>query len=136
MGDGKKLKEIIKEKGTNVKQLSVRTGIPATTLYSAIQRDQKIRFDYALRIANCLEIDPIVICSEAIVFENDMPSLILSEQQNFYYRRLKGLMESLDEPDQEQLEQFLYGYYMLDDDGREQVSVLLKCMIKQAKNRI
>lgn len=45
-------------------------------------------------------------------------------------------MENFDESDQEQLEQFLYGYYMLDDDGREQVSVLLKCMVKQAKNRI
>lgn len=136
MGDGKKLKEIIKEKDVNVRQLSVRTGIPATTLYSAIQRDQKIRLDYALRLANCLEINPTVICSEAARFENDMPSLILSEQQNFYYRRLKGLMENLDESDQEQLEQFLYGYYMLDDEGREQVSVLLKCMVKQAKNRI
>lgn len=55
---------------------------------------------------------------------------------NFYYGRLKGLMEILDESDQELFMQFLYDYYMLDDDGREQVSVLLKCMVKQAKNRI
>lgn len=107
MGDGKKLKEIIKEKDVNVRQLSVRTGIPATTLYSAIQRDQKIRLDYALRIANCLEINPTVICSEAARFENDMPSLILSEQQNFYYRRLKGLIGTFNEADQEQFGQFI-----------------------------
>lgn len=59
-----------------------------------------------------------------------------NDRFNFYYGRLKGSMEALSEADQEQFMQFLYGYYMLDDDGREQVSVLLKCMVKQAKNRI
>lgn len=136
MGAGKKLKKMLNSKHTNVRRIAKATGISATTIYSIIQRDSNIRLDYALRIANCLEINPTTICPEAAEFENDMPSLILSEQQNFYYRRLKGLMENLDESDQEQLEQFLYGYYMLDNDGREQVSVLLKCMVKQAKNRI
>lgn len=129
MGDGKKLQKIIKEKGINVRQLSIRTGIPATTLYSAIQRDQKIRLDYALRIAYSLEIDPSIICPEAIGFENDLPQFILSLQT-------RQFITSLDETDQKQLEQFLYGYYMLNDDGREQVSVLLKCMVKQAQNKI
>ncbi len=129
MGDGKKLQKIIKEKGINVRQLSIRTGIPATTLYSAIQRDQKIRLDYALRIAYSLEIDPSIICPEATGFENDLPQFILSPQT-------RQFITSLDETDQKQLEQFLYGYYMLNDDGREQVSVLLKCMVKQAQNKI
>lgn len=136
MGAGKILKEMLDSKHTNVRWIAKATGISATTIYSIIQRDSNIRLDYALRIANSLEINPVVICPEAARFENDMPSLILSEQQNFYYRRLKGLIGTFNEADQEQLEQFLYGYYMLDDDGREQVSVLLKCMVKQTKNRI
>lgn len=38
MGDGKKLKEILDSKGTNVRQIAKATGISATTLYSIIQR--------------------------------------------------------------------------------------------------
>ena len=52
MGDGKKLKEILDSKGTNVRQIAKATGISATTLYSIIQKDSNIRFDFALRLAN------------------------------------------------------------------------------------
>lgn len=38
MGDGRKLKEILDIKGTNVRQIAKATGISATTLYSIIQR--------------------------------------------------------------------------------------------------
>ena len=57
MGDGKKLKEILDSKGTNVRQIAKATGISATTLYSIIQKDSNIRFDFALRLANELEIN-------------------------------------------------------------------------------
>ena len=57
MGDGKKLKEILDSKGTNVRQIAKATGISATTLYSIIQKNSNIRFDFALRLANELEID-------------------------------------------------------------------------------
>ena len=36
MGDGKKLKEILDSKKTNVRQIAKATGISATTLYSII----------------------------------------------------------------------------------------------------
>ena len=49
MGDGKKLKEILDSKNTNVRQIAKATGISATTLYSIIQKDSSIRFDFALR---------------------------------------------------------------------------------------
>ena len=57
MGDGKKLKEIIDKRGINVRELSRRTGINHSSLYTLINRDSNLRFDYALRIANELEID-------------------------------------------------------------------------------
>ena len=56
MGDGKKLKEILDSKGTNVRQIAKATGISATTLYSIIQKDSNIRFDFTLRLAKELEI--------------------------------------------------------------------------------
>jgi len=50
MGDGKKLKEYLDEKGTNVRRIAKETGISATTLYTIIQKDSNIRFDFALRL--------------------------------------------------------------------------------------
>ena len=58
MGDGKKLKEYLDEKGTNVRRIAKETGISATTLYTIIQKDSNIRFDFALRLANALDIEP------------------------------------------------------------------------------
>ena len=63
MGDGKKLKEILDIKNTNVHQIAKATRISATTLYSIIQKDSNIRFDFALRLANELEIDVNEICA-------------------------------------------------------------------------
>lgn len=52
MGDGKKLKEILDSKGTNVRQIAKATGISATTLYSIIQRililDLILHFDWQM----------------------------------------------------------------------------------------
>ena len=39
MGDGKKLKEHIDNKGNNVRKIAKETGISATTLYTIIQKD-------------------------------------------------------------------------------------------------
>ena len=46
MGDGKKLKQYIDEKGTNVRKIAKATGISPTTLYTIIQKDSNIRFDF------------------------------------------------------------------------------------------
>ena len=62
MGYGTELKKILKEKKVNVKELCRRTGIAPTTIYSCIQRDTSVRYDYALKIAECLEIAPSLIC--------------------------------------------------------------------------
>ena len=65
MGDGKNLKKYLDEKGTNVRKIAKATGISATTLYSIIQKDSNIRFDFALRLANELQIDVNEICSRS-----------------------------------------------------------------------
>ena len=80
MGDGKKLKEHIDNKGINVRKIAKETGISATTLYTIIQKDTNIRFDFALRLANALEIDVNEICSAspfsgAITEEEIYPTL-------------------------------------------------------------
>lgn len=51
------MKEILDSKCTNVRQIAKATRISATTLYSIIQKNSNIRFDFALRLANELEIN-------------------------------------------------------------------------------
>lgn len=73
MGDGKKLKKFIDNKGTNVRKIAKETGISATTLYTIIQKNTNIRFDFALRLANALDIDVNKICSTSLFSGKMMP---------------------------------------------------------------
>lgn len=60
MGVGIRLKEILREKGMTIKQLSAQSGISLNTLYSITKRDSK-RVDriVAQCIAKTLDIDPL-----------------------------------------------------------------------------
>ena len=64
MGDGKRLKEILDEREMTVTELARAVGMNQQTLYSIIKRDSKIRYDFALRIANELDIDVNEICEK------------------------------------------------------------------------
>lgn len=73
MGDGKKLKEYLDEKGTNVRRIAKETGISATTLYTIIQKDSNIRFDFTLRLLKTLSIHLCtysvkIVCRMWIIF--------------------------------------------------------------------
>ena len=63
-----------------MRKIAKETGIIATTLYTIIQKDSNIRFDFALRLSNALEIDVSEICSaspfpRAITEEEIYPTL-------------------------------------------------------------
>ena len=64
MGDGVRLKELIDQRGITVRRLAKETGISATTLYSIVQKDTKIRLDNGIRIAATLNIPLQSVCSE------------------------------------------------------------------------
>ena len=54
---GATLRQVLEEQGSNVNELSRKTGIPAQTLYSVIRRDgMKIDFDVLLRICEALDV--------------------------------------------------------------------------------
>lgn len=54
MGDGQRLKVILKEKGTNVRQVAKKAEVSPTTLYTIIQKDTDIKLDLGLRLAMVL----------------------------------------------------------------------------------
>ena len=57
MAIGNKLKQLLYERGISVKEFAEQIGVPATTLYSFIQRDsQKASIDLLWKICNGLDI--------------------------------------------------------------------------------
>lgn len=118
MGDGKKLKAILDSKGTNVRKIAKATGISATTLYSIIQKDSNIRFDFALRLANELEIDVNEIFSAspfsgAITEEEIYRTLPNSLKYPLMYLFGKNSMLDVDN--------LLTSFYQLDDKARQEI---------------
>ena len=69
MGDGKRLREILDEQGKSVRWLAKETNINSSTLFSIIRKDTSIRYDFALRIANTLNIEISDICSDKNMIE-------------------------------------------------------------------
>ena len=130
MGDGKKLKEILDEKGTNVRKISKATGISATTLYSIIQKDSNIRFD----LANELDIDVNEICSASpfsgsIKEEEIYPTLPdglngaldASRVKTYLKNSMYPLMYLFGKNSMPDVDNLLTSFYQLDDEARQEV---------------
>ena len=121
MGDGKKLKEYLDEKGTNVRRIAKETGISATTLYTIIQKDSNIRFDFALRLANAF--------SGAITEEEIYPTLPdglngaldASRVKTYLKNSLYPLMYLFGKNSMPDVDNLLTSFYQLDDEARKEV---------------
>lgn len=133
MGDGKRLKEIIDAKGTNVRKVAKASGISGSTLYSIIQKDTNIRFDYALRLANELDIDVNEICS-ASPFSGELKEeeiyptvtdkkglLDNSRIKNYLMYSLFPLMQLYGKNSMPDVDNLLTSFYQLDDESRKEI---------------
>ena len=156
MGDGKNLKKILDAQQKSVRWLSKETTISPTTLYSIIQKDTAIRFDFALRIANVLNVEVSDICSDSALQAEDwsdesritLPELphgfdkVLDENRIKTYLKnsLYPLMEMFGKNNLPKLDEHLTNYYQLTDEGRRDVDqfinaqLLLKKDPKRAKD--
>ena len=147
MGDGKKLKEILDSKNTNVRQIAKATGISATTLYSIIQKDSNIRFDFALRLANELEIDVNEICaaspfSGVITEEEIYPTLpnglngaLDGNRVKVYLKNsLYPLMYLFAKNSMPDVNNLLTSFYQLDDEARKEVVETLRFKLQYHKD--
>ena len=84
MNYGMNLKSVLDEKGMTIYRLAKKTGISATTLYSSVQRNSGIRYDYALKIAEVLGIEPDLICSH-------IPANVTARADEYIERMLAGM---------------------------------------------
>lgn len=143
MGDGKRLKEIIDEKGTNVRAVARAAGVSPTTLYSIISKDTHIRFDYAIRIANELDIDVNEICSaspfsgevsdEEIypTFPDGMGGILKSNRIDVYLKHsLKPLLLMYGMNSMPDVDNLLTSFYKLDDTARQEIIGIIRVLEK------
>ena len=64
MGDGANLKKVLDIQGRNTRELSKKTGVTASTLYTIVKRDAGINVELAMKLAEELNISPTVICED------------------------------------------------------------------------
>lgn len=146
MGDGKRLKEILDKQGMSVRKLAKETSISPTTLYSIIQKDTGIRYDFALRISNILNIDVDDICSDAGLKKEDwdnenkitLPELpqglnsVLDGNRIKRYLKftLYPLMEMFGKNNMPLVDAHLTNYYQLTDEARAEVDQFINAQLK------
>ena len=146
MGDGRRLKEILDEKNMSVRSVAKQAGISPTTLYTIVQNDTAIRFDFALRIANVLDIETSVICSKMPYEQNSgeevLPKLPSGLDDMMDGNRIKRylnnslypLMNYFGKDNLPMVDQHLTNYYMLNDEGRKEVDQFIESLLKIKKD--
>ena len=134
MGYGKNLKQALDDKGMTVRDLCRQTPISPTTIYSIIQRDSSVRYDFALRIANVLDIDIKLICKdnpfeqgeELPAFPDNLNGLLDASQIKRYANNMMLPLLSLCGRDElTKLHELMSDYYVLNDEGRKQMFTMM-----------
>ena len=146
MGDGRRLKEILDERNMSVRSVAKQAGISPTTLYTIVQNDTAIRFDFALRIANVLDIETSEICSKMPYEQNSgeevLPKLPSGLDDMMDGNRIKRylnnslypLMNYFGKDNLPMVDQHLTNYYMLNDEGRKEVDQFIDSLLKIKKD--
>ena len=142
MGDGKQLKETLQNHGVTVRQLSKMTGIKASTLYSIVQKDSFIRFDYGLKIAHVLNEDVNAICTskpldgkltEEDVYNmiGDVPSALDENRMKEYLLKTAfPLLKLFGSKNMSEVDEFLRAYYQLPDKDRKEMVEHMDIIVK------
>ncbi|MCR5418570.1 MAG: helix-turn-helix domain-containing protein [Lachnospiraceae bacterium] len=142
MSDGAKLKAILDERHMSVRELARKTGINRTTLYYIVKNDTRIRYDFALRIANELEINVKEICDN-IPFSDKMdenevfpgiPSafggvLDGNRVKRYLKYTIFPLMFMYGKDAMPDVDNLLTNFYKLDDSGRSDVVNMIEALL-------
>jgi len=132
MGYGIKLKNILDEKKMSVRQLANACGIAPTTLYSIIQRDTDIRYDFALRIANVLDIPVASLCSD-MPYDPEttlpgIPEMFGKEygKKMYFANRTLEIAKLFNLEEFPMLDRLIAEFYVLDDESRKEIFKIIE----------
>ncbi len=146
MGYGSNLKNILDEKKISARKLALRVGISPQTLYGAIKRDNALRYDHALRIANALGIDVDLICKTNPFKdpETQVEPQMLSEfgglmtdvnKKSYIKNRTQDLLMLFDYDELPQVDQLISTYYRLDDHTRSELFDMANYLSKKGSDK-
>lgn len=146
MGYGSNLKSILDEKKISARKLALQVGISPQTLYGAIKRDNALRYDHALRIANALDIDVNLICKNNPFKdpETKVEPQMLSEmgglmtdvnKKSYIKNRTQDLLMLFDYDELPQVDQLLSMYYRLDDHTRSELFDMANFLAKKGTDK-
>lgn len=97
MGFGIRLKEILKQKGMTIKELSIKTGIPLNTLYSITKRDTLIPSQEIIsKISQVLQVNENEFLTYEVIKDN--LGLLLSDcksKEDDFRKKLYEISEML-----------------------------------------
>ncbi len=138
MGYGANLKKILDEKGMTIKELSRKTGIAPTTLYSIVQRDASVRFDSAIKIAGVLDIPINSICKDnpydegEVIPPQKMSGIGISEEthkQSYISYRTAEIIKKFDYEELPMVNQLIADLYVLDSRARKDLFSYAKALM-------
>lgn len=135
MSNAKRFEEITREKGIPINKIASETGIPATTLYSIIKRDAKIRPDHAIKIAKFLNISPKEICDDpyldmiasTINTEEEINSEVDFSRKQIIDELVEDFYDDL--PTKDVLREFTELYTKLDPINRQEILDIMRIKI-------
>lgn len=132
MGYGQKLKGILDERDMSVRQLAKECNIAPTTLYSIVQRDTDIRYDFALRIANALDIPVASICGD-LPYDKEstlpgLPNMFGDERSKkaYFSNRTLEIAKLFNYEEFPMLDKLIAEFYILDDDSRKEIFKIIE----------
>lgn len=146
MGDGKRLKDILDNKGITVQNIARATGINSSTLYTIIRKDSNIRYDFALRIAQELDIEPNEICqaspfsgelTEDEIYPTIHDSIGILDQtrvKQYTVNILYPLLLLYGKNSMPDIDKMLTEFYMLDDEARTEVIKTIEFKLEYHKD--
>lgn len=146
MGYGTNLKNILDEKKITARKLALQVGISPQTLYGAIKRDNALRYDHALRIANALDIDVNLICKDNPFKDtgtqvepemlSEMGGLMTDVNKKSYIKnRTQDLLMLFDYKELPQVDQLVSLYYQMDDATRSELFDMANFLMKKGADK-
>lgn len=135
MGIGTKIKELLLFKGISVKELSEKTGIPASTIYSIIKRDNNtVQTDILIKMANVLDV-PVDDLMSTITW--DLSNLVKLVEKTYTEGKKKQIdwnsyfleQEILNSDNKERHHLLIHYYNTLDQVGRDATLEILSSLI-------
>lgn len=129
MALGKRLKQILDEKGVTVKDFAAKIGVPATTLYSFIQRDSSTgKLDLLAKICQGLDID----LSDLFDFSSEKEIDPTSDEYKSDLEYVKSLSCFNDTTwNQDQIETFAKFILSLDENGLRNLNEFIRILSMQ-----